>query len=224
LGIAGLRIALHDVDEVLSGLAALEREFAGRAAEYAAEPANPHLCYAGCSGCCRSGAVFAVTLVESVRWARAIDALPTLRRQSVRADAARLVVLQEATFAGAAGPPDVPGARSEPVFSARVARFAESGAACPVLDGDFCGAYEARPFLCRAYGLPVDAYAVEDEGSMTFRSLCRLYAGHELGAWVRARDLRARLDALSIRLAGGRDTGRFTSVEALLATIEGSHA
>ena len=67
-----------------------------------------------------------------------------------------------------------------------------------------------------------DAYAVESATAITFRSLCRLYKAVELQDYVAARDLRQRLDDLSVRLAGGANLGRFTSAEAILAEVVGA--
>ena len=74
--------------------------------------------------------------------------------------------------------------------------------------------------LCRAYGLPVDAYAVHSPDAIVFRSLCVLYEGMQLSNYVRAQELKVRLTDLSIRLGGGRDWGRFTSPEAILAKLD----
>jgi Fe-S-cluster containining protein len=216
LTIAGLRLLLHETEAAQAALEALYADFGRRGAAYASDPSNPHLCAAGCSHCCRSGAFFAVTLVEAWRWAQAVEALPEPLRSRARAEAERLLAVQRAEFE----PGDVAGRRREPGFSAQVGRVARTGVACPLLEGDLCSVYDGRPFLCRAYGFPVDAFAVEDAASIAFRSLCHLYAGLELQAYVPARDLRARLEALSRDLAGGRDVGRFTSAEAILARVE----
>jgi Fe-S-cluster containining protein len=218
--IAGLDLTLQDTSEVLAELDQLYAEFEARGREHAADAANPHLCRAGCSACCRSGAFFAVTLVEALRLAGAVEKLPAPFGARARADALQLLKLQSEVFAldaDAAGEPDVPGARDEATFTARVARVASRGPCCPLLEGDLCSIYADRPFLCRAYGFPVDAFAVETESAIAFRSLCHLYEGLVLRDYVRARDLRDRLATLSTRLAGGVDLGRFTSPEAILA-------
>lgn len=219
--IAGLSIPLHDLPGARRRLAEVYAQFAERTAAYVADPANPHLCRAGCSGCCRSGALFAVTLVEAVALAEHLDAGSPDRAAQVRREAAALHALQVEVFTGLSGEPDAPGARTEPAFPARVAVVNRAAhPSCPLLDGDLCGAYDGRPFLCRAYGLPVDAFAVKSGDALAFRSLCRLYEGAALRDYVRARDLRDELRAISQDLAGGRDPGRFTSAEALLARLE----
>lgn len=237
--IAGLEVVLHDVEDVLAGLEATYGEFEVRIAEYVRVPSNPHLCFAGCSHCCRRGAFFAVTLVEALRWALGVANLPDAPAARVRAETDRLLALQNDVFRRVTPLPqhdasrkhasdtaplprrDRPGDRDKATFSARVAQVAKAGPACPLLEDDRCSVYANRPFLCRAYGFPVDAYAVEETSTMTFRSLCHLYAAVVLQDYVVARDLRAQLDTLSKRLAGGKSLGRFTSAEAVLAEVIG---
>jgi hypothetical protein len=218
--IAGLVLTLHEPEAVLAELDDLYGELDARAAAYAADRRNPHLCHAGCSECCSRGAFFAVSLVEAVRWSLAIEHLPASLAGGARRAASALAALAPAAFARARGPADVPGQREEAAFTARVARFArDHRPACPLLVGDLCTTYGGRPFLCRAYGLPVDAYSTESATAVVFRSLCRLYEGLAPASCVAARDLRARLAVLSHRLAGGRDVGRFTSAEAIVARL-----
>jgi Fe-S-cluster containining protein len=163
--------------------------------------------------------VFAVTLAEAVLWAQAIAVMPAERRASAERSAGKLLAEQSLVFAEVAGPPDVAGARDEELFSARLSRLNARHPACPLLFDDLCGVYAHRPLLCRAYGFPVDAYAVRGRDALVFRSLCVLYEGHQLTDYVRARDLKDRLSEISRRLAGGKDWGRFTSPEAILARL-----
>ena len=218
--IAGLLIPLRETFEVLAELDAVYASFAERATAYAASGQNPHLCRAGCSHCCKSGAVFAVTLVEAFRWALAVDALPLAGRQQAHLEASKLLERQHAVFAEVEGPADLPGERDEMLFSARLSRLNTTHPACPLLVDDLCSVYESRPLLCRAYGFPVDAYAVESHDAIVFRSLCVLYEGLQLTDYLRAKDVKSRLTDLSRRLAGGTHWGRFTSPEAILASIE----
>ncbi|HRX87773.1 MAG TPA: hypothetical protein P5572_22320, partial [Phycisphaerae bacterium] len=178
--IAGLDIALRDAAAVLAELDGLYAEFDARGRAFAGDARNSHLCRAGCSHCCRSGAVFAVTLAEAVHWALAIRALPETLRTPACAAATRLMGAQARAFAAVAGPEDIPGVRDEALFSARITHLNRSQPACPLLFDDLCGVYDGRPLLCRAYGFPVDAYAVEGGGALVFRSLCVLYEGMEL--------------------------------------------
>jgi len=218
--IAGLAVSLHDVDGVLADLDATYREFAARGDAYASGPANPHLCFSGCSHCCRDGAFFAVTLAEAVRLALAVSELDDGQQARILADADRAHALQRDVFGHDSEQPDVPGQRDEEVLGTRLNRVATAGVSCPLLEGDLCGVYPARPLVCRAYGYPVDAFAVEENGTRVFSSLCKLYEGLVLHDYVRARELRDRLQGLSQRLTGGAEHGRFTSAEAILAGIE----
>jgi hypothetical protein len=218
---AGLDVALHDVAGVLRELRALYAEFDRRGEAFRATGENPHLCRAGCSHCCKSGAVFAATLAEALPWVMAIAALPPAIREPARADAARLLALQRQVFADGRTPPDAAPRRDDAAFTARLARLNATHPACPLLVDDLCATYADRPLLCRAYGFPVDAYAAARPDALVFRSLCVLYEGKTLTDYVRARDLRDQLDALSARLAGGEPPGRFTSVEIILAMLPG---
>jgi hypothetical protein len=74
--------------------------------------------------------------------------------------------------------------------------------------------------LCRAYGFPVNAYAVHADDAIVFRSLCVLYEGRQLADYVRAQELKTRLTDLSARLTAGQPIGRFTSPEAILLRVE----
>lgn len=217
--IAGLAIELVEPALVLDELQALYRDFDQRTDTFKADERNPHLCAAGCSHCCKRGAVFAVTLAEAVLWSQAICTLPRVTRQQALKSASALLIEQQRIFATVEDGLDVPGQRSEPVFSARISALnAALGPTCPLLMNDLCSVYEGRPLLCRAYGFPVDAYAVKGDSTIVFRSLCVLYENEGLVDFVRAEDLRAQLMQLSKRLAGGREVGRFTSVEVVLAS------
>ncbi len=222
LSIAGLSIPLHESDDVLAQVRDMYSEFDSRTDTFKADKRNPHLCAAGCSHCCKQGAVFAVTLAEAVEWTLSIEALPPRKLNEARSAAEHLLRDQQRIFARVDGPTDVAGRRDESTFSARISALnAELGPACPLLVDDLCSVYEARPMLCRAYGFPVDAYAVRSDSAIVFRSLCVLYEGKQLVDYVRAEDLKARLNALSRRIAGGQDVGRFTSIETILAGVDG---
>ena len=220
IDIAGLSIHLHDIHAVLAELRAVYRLFRERGDAFKADDRNPHLCRAGCSHCCKSGVVFAVTLAEAVQWFLAIEALPAALRRRSRHQATGLLEQQGQVFAEVEGPADVPGERDEVLFSARVSKLNATGPTCPLLVDDLCSVYEDRPMLCRAYGFPVDAYSVRASGTIVFRSLCVLYEGMQLADYVRAEDLKGRLAELSCLLGGGRDLGRFTSPEAILSHVE----
>lgn len=220
IDIAGLRVDLHDAPRALADLNDLYAQFNARCEDYKSDRANPHLCKAGCSHCCKRGAFFAVTLAEAVAWASAIDTLAPDFKSAVLRAARSLLDAQACIFNDTADPPDIPGRRDESSFSARISRLnRELGPACPLLDGDLCSVYGGRPMLCRAYGFPVDAYAVKSDAAIAFRSLCHLYEGHTLSDYIRADDLKSRLADISLRLTGGHPLGRFTSAEAILARL-----
>ena len=220
IDIAGLSIPLHDVRANLAELRVVYDLFDRRGDAFKADDRNPHLCRAGCSHCCKSGAVFAVTLAEAVQWSLAVEGMPEPARRRAIRDVGALLLQQDRVFETVEGPADDPGERDEALFSARVTRLNASGPACPMLVDDLCTIYDDRPMLCRAYGFPVDAYSVEAPGSIVFRSLCILYEGMELTDHVRAKDLKARLAEISCRMGGGRDRGRFTSLEAIVSRVE----
>jgi len=215
--IAGLSITLADAESALTKLDSLYADLDRRLNTYSADAGNTVLCRAGCSHCCKSGGFFAVTLVEALRLHRAVAALPRLHRDVATANARELLQRQSTLFSGVPGPPDQPGRRDEPTFSARVSAVTRTHPACPLLAGDLCGIYADRPFLCRAYGYATDAYAVASDKTLVFRSLCVLYEGVQLHDYVRASDLRHALTALSHALSGNRNPGRFTLPEAILA-------
>ncbi|MCA9669128.1 MAG: YkgJ family cysteine cluster protein [Myxococcales bacterium] len=198
----------------LERVEALYDELARRIADFAAQPENPHLCRAGCSACCTSSAFFALTLVEALFWSRGVAALDDEARARAREAARAMVVLQPQHGIGAAP-------RQEPAFAHAIGALCRAHRPpCPLLRDDLCSTYATRPLLCRCYGAPVDAYAVQRDDALIFRSLCALYEGAELRDYVRARDVRAELDALSSGLcADGVDVGRFTSAEAILAEV-----
>ncbi len=220
ISIAGLNIDLCDAEAVLRELRAAYDEFARRGEEFKSDERNPHLCRAGCSHCCKSGAVFALTLAEAVELGVSMVELPEVRRRTFVLAAERLIAEQVRAFSMVGGDVDVPGRRDEALFSSRVTRLNASRPSCPLLDGDLCSVYDGRPLLCRAYGFPVDAYAVKSDETIVFRSLCVLYEGMKLREYVRAEDLKTRMAVLSRRMGGRRDWGRFTSIEAILARIE----
>lgn len=220
IDIAGLSIHLHDLPAILTEVRAVYGQFRQRGDAFKADDRNPHLCRAGCSHCCKSGAVFSVTLAEAAQWSLAVAALPAPHRERSRREATELLDRQRQAFARVSGPADVPGARDQALFSKRVSGLNATGPACPLLVDDLCSVYDDRPLLCRAYGFPVDAYSVQGGGAIVFRSLCVLYEGMQLADYVRAKDLKERLTELSRCLGGGRDWGRFTSPEAILSQMQ----
>jgi Fe-S-cluster containining protein len=222
LDIAGCSCRLTEPESILSELQGVFAGFHRRAEAYRRQPRNPHLCRAGCSYCCEKGAFFAVSLVEALMLALGVEALPETQRQQVEHAAHSLLRLQQKMFDEVEGPPDMPGRRDEEWFSKRVSRVSRTGASCPMLHQHLCSVYDNRPFLCRAYGFPTDAYAVETDAVIVVRSLCHLYDGLELHEVIPGHDLKQAIAQLSSRLGGGRDWGRFTSIEAMLARVRRS--
>jgi Fe-S-cluster containining protein len=219
LDIAGCSCPLTEPEVVLNELQRVFGAFQGRADAYRRNPRNPHLCRAGCSHCCEKGAFFAVSLAEALLIALAVEALPAAHRQRVLHSVGTLLRLQHEVFAQVDGPPDMPGRRDAEWFSKRVNRVSRTGAGCPMLHQHLCSIYERRPFLCRAYGLPTDAYAIETAEMIVVRSLCHLYDGLALHEVIPGKDLKQALADLSCRLGGGKRWGRFTSIEAFLARV-----
>jgi Fe-S-cluster containining protein len=219
LDIAGCCCPLTDPEGILSDLGCVYEAFQRRAEAYRADPRNPHLCRAGCSHCCERGAFFAVTLAEALMLALAVEALSRGHRQQVLGSAQALLRLQHEVFAQVHGPPDVPGCRDEEFFSKRISRVSRTGASCPLLHQQLCSIYDSRPFLCRAYGFPTDAYAIETDEVIVVRSLCHLYDGLDLQEVIPGQELKQQLADLSTRLGGGRHWSRFTSIEAILARV-----
>jgi Fe-S-cluster containining protein len=219
LEIAGCTCPLLEPEAILAELRRVFDAFQRRTEAYRQDPRNPHLCRAGCSHCCERGAFFAVTLVEALMLALAVEALPDDHRQQVLRSSQTLLQLQQEMFAQVDGPPDVPGHRDEEFFSTRISAVSRTGTSCPLLHRHLCSVYDSRPFLCRAYGFPTDAYAVETDEVIVVRSLCHLYDGLDLYEVIPGKDLKQHLADLSDRLAGGQRWGRFTSLEAVLARI-----
>jgi Fe-S-cluster containining protein len=219
LDIAGCSCPLADAETIIGEVACVYEAFQHRAKAYQADARNPHLCRAGCSYCCERGAFFAVTLAEALMLALAVEALAIDHRQHVLQAAQSLLCLQHEVFAQVHGPLDVPGCRDEEFFSKRISQVSRMGAGCPLLYEHLCSIYESRPFLCRAYGFPTDAYAVETDAVIVVRSLCHLYDGLDLQEVIPGKDLKQQLTDLSTRLGGGRQWGRFTSIEAILAMV-----
>jgi hypothetical protein len=220
LDIAGCSCGLTDPETILGELQRVFDAFQHRAEAYRGNPRNPHLCRAGCSHCCERGAFFAVTLAEALMLALAVEALSVDHRRQVLRSAQTLLHVQHEVFARVHGPLDMPGRRDEEFFSKRIGQVSRTGASCPLLQQHLCSVYDGRPFLCRAYGFPTDAYAVETDQVIVVRSLCSLYDGLDLHEVISGNDLKQQLADLSDRLGGGQRWGRFTSIEAILSRVQ----
>lgn len=125
--------------------AAADREFARSAGLH-----GPRiLCKRGCSDCC--GQVFRITEPEAARISQFVSMLPKAERERL-GTAARAYLHRRAQLFGNTETWDSP-----PPTGARLP--------CPALTAEgACGIYEARPIICRKFGVPVFN---PDKGSVT---------------------------------------------------------
>jgi Fe-S-cluster containining protein len=100
-------------------------------------------CRRGCSMCC--GQMFAISAIEAAYVSRAVKALPAPRREALRG-AARDYVAAAARL-GVARTGDDGEDSVAPRPGVRLT--------CPALVDDACSIYEARPLICRRWGIPL---------------------------------------------------------------------
>jgi Fe-S-cluster containining protein len=98
-------------------------------------------CRRGCSMCCSQ--MFAILPLEAARIARLVSALPPRDRERLQARAR--AYLEAARRMGLRGP-----GPQDPIRPRTGVRIP-----CPALEGDACAIYEARPLICRKWGIPV---------------------------------------------------------------------
>lgn len=125
--------------------AAADREFARGAALH-----GPRiLCRRGCSDCC--GQVFRITEPEAARISQFVTGLDAPERDRMQAAAQAYLARRTRLFGGAeTWESPLPTGTRLP---------------CPALTADgACGIYEARPIICRKFGVPVFN---PDKGSVT---------------------------------------------------------
>jgi Fe-S-cluster containining protein len=147
-------------------------------------------CRNGCSACCSQ--MFPISLIEGAVLWRAVARLPDDRRVALRA--AAHAYLAEARRLGLADSDadDTVVPRPGPRLP------------CPALQGDSCSLYEARPLICRKWGIPVVDPRAPDRlhaCALNFRDGEALEAGDLvapqralLEAWAEVRaDARGRL-------------------------------
>lgn len=97
------------------------------------------LCAAGCSSCCSQ--IFQITEVEAARISRHVASLPEAERASLQAKAAENLRKRAALFNGVEEWGDT---------------ATGAGIPCPALTEEgACGMYEARPVMCRKFGVPI---------------------------------------------------------------------
>jgi Fe-S-cluster containining protein len=136
-------------------------------------------CAPGCSSCCSQ--IFQITEVEAARISAHVQALPEAERKALQAKARLNLEARAKLF------PE--GER----WGTTVARG--HGTPCPALtDAGACGMYEARPIMCRKFGVPIfnpdkpdsvmacelnfaDGEAIEDDGLVENQT--RLYRAQQ---------------------------------------------
>jgi Fe-S-cluster containining protein len=125
-------------------LRAYETQAAGWDAEFARVAtrfADRLQCRRGCSMCCSQ--MFPISLLEAAVIRRAVLQLPPDRRE--RLETAARTYLEEARRRGLMPDPD-----QDAVLPRTGERLP-----CPALEGDACTLYDARPLICRKWGIPV---------------------------------------------------------------------
>lgn len=163
-------------------------------------------CRRGCSMCCSQ--MFSISALEAAVIANAVAALPEDRRERLRQDARAYVE------------------RARELGLAETAAAAESltprtgvRLPCPALQDDACSIYEARPLICRKWGIPV-----YDPSKPDRLLACEL--NFQAGEAVDSRDIVANQSALLERWVAVKEeaAGRlppggqtYTVAEAILA-------
>lgn len=99
-------------------------------------------CRRGCSMCCSQ--MFSISLIEAAYISKAIKAMPEEERERLRSSAREYVARVKQLTSGDHEQGDEginvrPGARLP----------------CPALKGDECSIYDARPIICRKWGIPI---------------------------------------------------------------------
>jgi Fe-S-cluster containining protein len=99
--------------------------------------ANRMQCRRGCSMCCSQ--MFSISLIEAAYVSRAVKAMPADERARLRAEAETYLERARETISSEDGLKPRPGLRLP----------------CPALKGDACSIYNARPIICRKWGIPI---------------------------------------------------------------------
>jgi Fe-S-cluster containining protein len=100
-------------------------------------------CRRGCSMCCSQ--MFSISFVEAAYIAKAVRERPEAERERLRA-AARDYVIEAKKLLGDGDDQEI----DEAITPRPGLRLA-----CPALNGDACSIYEARPIICRKWGIPI---------------------------------------------------------------------
>jgi Fe-S-cluster containining protein len=120
-------------------VSAVDAEF-GRVYQQFAERMQ---CRRGCSMCCSQ--MFSISRIEAEYISRAMKAMPEWERDRLQT-AARQYVADARELLGKDEDPD----GDEAITPRPGLRLA-----CPALAGDACSIYEARPIICRKWGIPI---------------------------------------------------------------------
>jgi Fe-S-cluster containining protein len=94
-------------------------------------------CRRGCSMCCSQ--MFSISRIEAAYISRAVKSMPVEEQERLRSEARSYVEQASSLTGGEQGVQPRPGLRLP----------------CPALKGDACTIYEARPIICRKWGIPL---------------------------------------------------------------------
>jgi Fe-S-cluster containining protein len=100
-------------------------------------------CGRGCSMCCSQ--MFSISSIEAAYISKSVKSMPAEERERLRAAARDYVA--RARIIGAHDGQDETEQSVTPRPGLRLP--------CPALQGDACSIYEARPLICRKWGIPV---------------------------------------------------------------------
>jgi Fe-S-cluster containining protein len=137
------------LDEVLPLLRDIDNRAVDLAVKRTEADGKTVSCRKGCSACCRAQPV-PVTPPEAYALLRLVEGLPKPHRAEVRARFAdRVRRLRDAGLVDGFLQHDDSLTKEEARDVAR--QYFRLGLVCPFLEGDACGIYEDRPFVCRQY-------------------------------------------------------------------------
>ena len=100
-------------------------------------------CGRGCSMCCSQ--MFSISSIEAGYITKAIKAMPAAQQDSLRASARQYVVDARKLIGKDEDPNEEDAITPRPGLRLP----------CPALVGDACSIYEARPIICRKWGIPI---------------------------------------------------------------------
>jgi len=131
-----------DKEQVLEEYARHARSVEGEFRRVAELFSERMQCRRGCSMCCSQ--MFSISIIEAAFISRAVKALDEGERERLR-ESARAYLAEAKKIAGAA--PDEGEETITPRPGLRLP--------CPALKGDACSIYNARPLICRKWGIPL---------------------------------------------------------------------